>query len=163
MASDIDEMFDGEMEEPVRSTSSAPPCPSFCQLFECVLVEHGRRCGLACENLDMTKGMICDLCQHDCNKQRKMVLLELDYFNKVRARKEDDSRTKIQDLLDEYNHKEMKYKEMKEAYYKIPSWQFWAKRPIISEANFLKYDIQMYRKIMDTLGIEYKVRVQFED
>lgn len=127
-------------------------CPEFCGLFNCIVKEN---CGNECNKLDLAKASICSLCDNDCDKERKRVLLGTDYYQHIKVMKTADIMEKLERVREKHMEQETLFKEVSEQFSKTPGYNFPARQQLSSRGKKIKYAIEIYREIMEELGIKY--------
>jgi len=155
MGSHLEEEMEREYEDDDEPLVKIPPrCPELCPNFECVIKQN---CTEACRSLDLIKGMICDICVHDteCTQKRKMALLGMEYFDKVKKRQQEETVGRVETVRQHHYHLEQKYKELKTKYITTSSLQFLTKSSLEQETRSAKTELQYTRHIMEMLKIKY--------
>lgn len=149
-------------DDGIVSSTGGQRCPPHCPIFDCVLIG---KCTMACENLDVTKGIICDLCAKDesCSKKRRMALLDMSYFAHVKELRTDESTSRIEEVKAQHRHMELTFQEVKKKMYATSWFSMSKKTGYLKEGRALKSHIRIYREVMDMLGIDYKKNVEIGD
>jgi len=127
-------------------------CPELCGLFSCIVKEN---CGNECTKLDLAKASICSLCEIDCDKERKRVLLGVDYYQHIKTMKTANIMEKLEKVREKHMEQETLFKEVSEQYSKTPSYNYPLRQKLSSRGKKIKHAIEIYREIMEELGIKY--------
>ena len=135
-------------------------CPEYCSMFKCSILSKTGTCREECGKLDLTKSLICEICEEDCSKERKMILLDTKYFDHMRTVKTDNTSKNLEDIKTEFKFLEIRLQETRDEFHKLPSWQFWAGGDLKSKSGKIRHEMEIYKKIMDKLGIQYDETIE---
>lgn len=164
MASHLEQALDDEQQPGAteRFRHRPQPCPKHCPIFECVV---GEGCSEECKNLEMVRGMICDLCVHEasCTKKRRMALLDLEYFNHIKKIQTEETSSRIEEVKAQHRHFELAYKDLKEQAIGVGTFSFGKRVTIEQQGLYFRNKIELYREVMNILDISYKIDVKLDD
>ena len=153
---DHEDFIDDELKSPPRKTK----CPSYCTVFKCLIDEKtGGNCREECKKLELTKSLVCEICTEDCEKERKMILLDTKYFDYMKTLKTENTTKKIDNVKTEYRAMEMRLQEVRDQFHMLPAWNVAGRNKLKEKSAKLKYKMTIYQEIMDYLGIEYEKNV----
>lgn len=135
-------------------------CPEYCSMFKCTILNKTGACREECGKLELTKSLICEICDEDCTKERKMILLDTKYFDHMRTVKTDNTSKNLEDIKIEFKFLEIRLQEIRDEFHKIPSWQFWVGGDLKAKSGKIKHEIMIYKKILDKLEIQYDETIE---
>ena len=143
----------------VNQRMSQMHCPTLCNRFTCMLEGH---CNMECKKLDIAKATICDLCIHDCTETQKKILLDTNYYQEKKKEITRNILDGVKDVKERHHYLETRYAELKREMLLAPGWRIFKKLDIRKEGSRIRYELELTRKIMDTLEIPYKKEVDLE-
>lgn len=151
---------DGYIDKELK-VSPRKQCPTYCSTFKCFIDdETNGKCRNECSKLDLTNSLICEICEHDCSKERKIVLLDTKYFDAVKKNKEEKVSKKVDDIKGEYRLMEIRLTEIRDEFHKTPSWMFWVRSKLQAKSGKLRNEMKTYIQLMNKMGIEYDQQVE---
>jgi len=153
-------------DDDIDSSIKMPPrkqCPTYCSLFKCTVAENlNGKCRQECSKLDLTKSLICEICEKKCTKEQKMIFLDTKYFDHMSSVKNDENKSKVSDVKTEYRAMEIQLQAIRDEFYRIPSYNFTARNSLKSKSSMLKNKMLIYIEIMEMLGIKFDKNIDLD-
>ena len=131
-------------------------CPEYCSMFNCVVLSKTGNCKEECKRLEPNKSLICEICTENCSEERKRILLDANYLEHVESLKTDNTKENIEKVKLEYLMLEGKLQEVRDEFHKTPSYKFWLTGGLKEKSGKIRFEMTVYHKMMDKLGIEYE-------
>lgn len=137
-------------------------CPNICNHFKCVLTPG--KCRKECNDLELTKSLICAICTHQnsCDAVRQRVLLGTKYLDAYRASKTSSLASNFGKVKERHSYLEQRYKELKSKGRATSRLNLPKRVDINKEGSRVVFELEIYRKIMDDLEIPYKKNVELK-
>jgi len=155
--SDEDDVYS---DRELKSSPRRNECPRYCSMFRCTIDTKTGTCREECKKLDLTNSLICELCEEDCSKERKMILLDTKYFDHMKSKKTDDSSKRVDGVKTKHTAMEMRLQEIRDEFHSTPNWKTWVRGALKVKSANLRAKIEIYREVMDELGIQYDANVE---
>lgn len=151
----------GDTEEEVKQRYRPPSCPQYCKQFNCVLIGD---CNDECKKLDQAKAMICELCNDQCNtEKKKIILLNTVYYQEKKKLFSSNILDGVHGVKERHYYLETRWKEERKKQLETDWYKFSKKTEHKNDAKKIKFELELLRKFMDMLNIPFEKNLDFDE